>query len=184
MSKSYQQQTPLSSLLFNIDKETLRKKDNDVSSPRHRVMTQGRTRSIIRARSMISPEHASPNVAAEENVLLIALARGMRDKDAEVHALMDVTKHAGQSLAKVNEIMPTPVLRGEGRWRKRRGTSKRSWRRREEKEKKRKRETRNKERWRKEQKPDRKEEEEEEELRRSFCPRGCFVSPMSNYIAN
>ena len=96
-----------SSLLFNIGRD-FDEKDNErkdaSSSSRH---DGGELARIIRARSTRFLRHASPTVAAvEENVKAsIALARGdALTKTLEVHALMDADgKHAGQSLAKVNE---------------------------------------------------------------------------------
>ena len=93
-----------SSLLFNIGRDFDEKDDASSSSSRH---DGGELARIIRARSTRFLRHASPTVAAvEENVKAsIALARGdALTKTLEVHALMDADgKHAGQSLAKVNE---------------------------------------------------------------------------------
>ena len=103
--------TPLfSSLLFNIGRD-FDEKDKDASSPSSSSSRQndggGELARIIRARSTRFLRHASPTVeAVEENVTAsIALARGdALTKTLEVHALMDADgKHAGQSLARVNE---------------------------------------------------------------------------------
>ena len=107
--------TPLfSSLLFNIGRDFDEKdKDASSSSPSSSSSSRqndggGELARIIRARSTRFLRHASPTVeAVEENVTAsIALARGdALTKTLEVHALMDADfgKHAGQSLARVNE---------------------------------------------------------------------------------
>ena len=101
-----------SSLLFNIGRD-FDEKDKDASSSSPSSSSRqndggGELARIIRARSTRFLRHASPTVeAVEENVTAsIALARGdALTKTLEVHALMDADfgKHAGQSLARVNE---------------------------------------------------------------------------------
>ena len=96
-----------SSLLFNIGQRDFDEKDDASSSSSRLYDHGGELARIIRARSTRFLRHASPTVAAvEENVKAsIALARGdALTKTLEVHALMDADgKHAGQSLARVNE---------------------------------------------------------------------------------
>ena len=165
-----------SSLLFNIGRD-FDEKDNErkdaSSSSRH---DGGELARIIRARSTRFLRHASPTVAAvEENVKAsIALARGdALTKTLEVHALMDADgKHAGQSLAKVNEDYANAFFLGVEREASSLAKTKRDVealveakeKEREKEEEKRDKET--KERRRKELKEAmmfRKEEEEEEE---------------------
>ena len=164
-----------SSLLFNIGRDD--EKDNE----RHDASSSschdgGELARIIRARSTRFLRHASPTVAAvEENVKAsIALARGdALTKTLEVHALMDADgKHAGQSLAKVNEDYANAFFLGVEREASSLAKTKRDVealveakeKEREKEEEKRDKET--KERRRKELKEAmmfRKEEEEEEE---------------------
>ena len=167
-----------SSLLFNIGQRDFdEKKDNDASSSSSsRHDSGGELARIIRARSTRFLRHASPTVAAvEENVKAsIALARGdALTKTLEVHALMDADgKHAGQSLAKVNEDYANAFFLGVEREASSLAKTKRDVealveakeKEREKEEEKRDKET--KERRRKELKEAmmfRKEEEEEEE---------------------
>ena len=162
-----------SSLLFNIGRDFDEKDDASSSSSRH---DGGELARIIRARSTRFLRHASPTVAAvEENVKAsIALARGdALTKTLEVHALMDADgKHAGQSLAKVNEDYANAFFLGVEREASSLAKTKRDVealveakeKEREKEEEKRDKET--KERRRKELKEAmmfRKEEEEEEE---------------------
>ena len=163
-----------SSLLFNIGRDFDEKDDaSSSSSSRH---DGGELARIIRARSTRFLRHASPTVAAvEENVKAsIALARGdALTKTLEVHALMDADgKHAGQSLAKVNEDYANAFFLGVEREASSLAKTKRDVealveakeKEREKEEEKRDKET--KERRRKELKEAmmfRKEEEEEEE---------------------
>ena len=166
-----------SSLLFNIgrdfDEKDNERKDAPSSSSRR---DGGELARIIRARSTRFLRHASPTVAAvEENVKAsIALARGdALTKTLEVHALMDADgKHAGQSLAKVNEDYANAFFLGVEREASSLAKTKRDVealveakeKEREKEEEKRDKET--KERRRKELKEAmmfRKEEEEEEE---------------------
>ena len=163
-----------SSLLFNIGQRDFDEKDDaSSSSSRH---DGGELARIIRARSTRFLRHASPTVAAvEENVKAsIALARGdALTKTLEVHALMDADgKHAGQSLAKVNEDYANAFFLGVEREASSLAKTKRDVealveakeKEREKEEEKRDKET--KERRRKELKEAmmfRKEEEEEEE---------------------
>ena len=175
MSKSNNNNKPLfSSLLFNIGQRDFDEKDDaSSSSSRH---DGGELARIIRARSTRFLRHASPTVAAvEENVKAsIALARGdALTKTLEVHALMDADgKHAGQSLAKVNEDYANAFFLGVEREASSLAKTKRDVealveakeKEREKEEEKRDKET--KERRRKELKEAmmfRKEEEEEEE---------------------
>ena len=169
-----------SSLLFNIGRD-FDEKDKDASSSSPSSSSRqndggGELARIIRARSTRFLRHASPTVAAvEENVKAsIALARGdALTKTLEVHALMDADgKHAGQSLAKVNEDYANAFFLGVEREASSLAKTKRDVealveakeKEREKEEEKRDKET--KERRRKELKEAmmfRKEEEEEEE---------------------
>ena len=164
-----------SSLLFNIGQRDFDEKD-DASSSSSSRHDGGELARIIRARSTRFLRHASPTVAAvEENVKAsIALARGdALTKTLEVHALMDADgKHAGQSLAKVNEDYANAFFLGVEREASSLAKTKRDVealveakeKEREKEEEKRDKET--KERRRKELKEAmmfRKEEEEEEE---------------------
>ena len=167
-----------SSLLFNIGQRDFdEKKDNDASSSSSsRHDSGGELARIIRARSTRFLRHASPTVAAvEENVKAsIALARGdALTKTLEVHALMDADgKHAGQSLAKVNEDYANAFFLGVEREASSLAKTKRDVealveaKEKERKKEEEKRDKETKERRRKELKEAmmfRKEEEEEEE---------------------
>ena len=179
MSKSNNNNKPLfSSLLFNIGQRDFdEKKDNDASSSSSsRHDSGGELARIIRARSTRFLRHASPTVAAvEENVKAsIALARGdALTKTLEVHALMDADgKHAGQSLAKVNEDYANAFFLGVEREASSLAKTKRDVealveaKEKERKKEEEKRDKETKERRRKELKEAmmfRKEEEEEEE---------------------